>query len=151
MPPSRKVVKETWILSSSLIMSLPIGPCSFEPVYGCGVATHLTAHPEDMIISGQDLTDIPPMPPMFSLQQKVCIIWKYLIVLQDVRQMIRSMYWVLLKKIFGFDNDDDYVGYHFTDFTVPGNITIDCSSDPFDLSITGDVTDESDNCDTVVG
>ena len=31
-------------------------------------------------------------------------------------------------------------------FTVPLNITIDCNEDPLDLSITGDVTDEADNC-----
>ncbi|RLJ60969.1 hypothetical protein CLV86_2820, partial [Lacinutrix venerupis] len=33
-------------------------------------------------------------------------------------------------------------------FTVPENITINCEQDPLDLSITGDVTDENDNCDT---
>lgn len=31
-------------------------------------------------------------------------------------------------------------------FTVPGNITIDCTQDPLDLSITGDVLDAMDNC-----
>ncbi len=32
-------------------------------------------------------------------------------------------------------------------FTVPADITISASEDPFDLAITGDVVDESDNCD----
>ncbi|MEZ5041353.1 MAG: gliding motility-associated C-terminal domain-containing protein [Saprospiraceae bacterium] len=31
-------------------------------------------------------------------------------------------------------------------FTVPGNITIDCTQDPTDLNITGDITDLMDNC-----
>lgn len=31
-------------------------------------------------------------------------------------------------------------------FTVPPNITIDCTQDPLDLTITGDVTDAMDNC-----
>ena len=30
---------------------------------------------------------------------------------------------------------------------MPDDITINCNLDPNDLSITGDVTDESDNCD----
>ncbi|MDG4717128.1 HYR-like domain-containing protein, partial [Winogradskyella marincola] len=33
-------------------------------------------------------------------------------------------------------------------FTVPADITIECDVDPSDLSITGDVTDEADNCST---
>ncbi|WP_417872061.1 hypothetical protein, partial [Winogradskyella sp.] len=33
-------------------------------------------------------------------------------------------------------------------FTVPADITIECDVDPSDLSITGDVTDETDNCST---
>ncbi|MBO3116302.1 gliding motility-associated C-terminal domain-containing protein, partial [Winogradskyella sp. DF17] len=33
-------------------------------------------------------------------------------------------------------------------FTVPADITIECNLDPTDLSITGDVTDEADNCST---
>ncbi|WP_299098117.1 hypothetical protein, partial [uncultured Winogradskyella sp.] len=33
-------------------------------------------------------------------------------------------------------------------FTVPADITIECDIDPSDLSITGDVTDEADNCST---
>ncbi|WP_461589642.1 Ig-like domain-containing protein, partial [Winogradskyella sp.] len=33
-------------------------------------------------------------------------------------------------------------------FTVPVDITIECDLDPNDLSITGDVTDEADNCST---
>ncbi len=33
-------------------------------------------------------------------------------------------------------------------FTVPVDVTIDCSQDPNDLTITGDVTDAMDNCDT---
>ncbi len=36
-------------------------------------------------------------------------------------------------------------------FTVPSDITIDCSGDPTDLSLTGDVTDESDNCTVDIG
>ena len=32
-------------------------------------------------------------------------------------------------------------------FTVPDDITIDCDIDPNDLTITGDVTNETDNCD----
>ncbi|MEL6637142.1 MAG: hypothetical protein AAFR05_10365, partial [Bacteroidota bacterium] len=32
-------------------------------------------------------------------------------------------------------------------FTVPMGLTIDCSQDPLDLTLTGDVTDEADNCD----
>ncbi len=32
-------------------------------------------------------------------------------------------------------------------FTVPADITISCAQNPTDLSITGDVTDEADNCD----
>jgi gliding motility-associated-like protein len=31
-------------------------------------------------------------------------------------------------------------------FTVPADITIECDVDPTDLTITGDVTDENDNC-----
>ncbi|WP_431137510.1 hypothetical protein, partial [Psychroserpens mesophilus] len=31
-------------------------------------------------------------------------------------------------------------------FTVPANITIECDQDPNDLALTGDVTDEADNC-----
>lgn len=41
-------------------------------------------------------------------------------------------------------NVDDNDG---PNFTVPPNITIDCTQDPSDLTITGDVTDISDNCD----
>ncbi len=33
-------------------------------------------------------------------------------------------------------------------FTVPADITIECSEDPNDLTLTGDVTDEADNCST---
>ncbi|MBO6914535.1 MAG: hypothetical protein JJ860_03185, partial [Psychroserpens sp.] len=33
-------------------------------------------------------------------------------------------------------------------FTVPADITIECDQDPSDLSLTGDVTDEADNCST---
>ncbi|MBR9915240.1 MAG: gliding motility-associated C-terminal domain-containing protein, partial [Algicola sp.] len=33
-------------------------------------------------------------------------------------------------------------------FTVPSDITIECDVDPTDLNITGDVTDEADNCST---
>ncbi|MGC1473356.1 MAG: gliding motility-associated C-terminal domain-containing protein [Psychroserpens sp.] len=33
-------------------------------------------------------------------------------------------------------------------FTVPANITLECDADTSDLSVTGDVTDESDNCAT---
>ncbi|WP_425075577.1 gliding motility-associated C-terminal domain-containing protein [Psychroserpens sp. S379A] len=33
-------------------------------------------------------------------------------------------------------------------FTVPDNITIECDQDPNDLTLTGDVTDEADNCST---
>ncbi|MEY8847206.1 gliding motility-associated C-terminal domain-containing protein, partial [Psychroserpens sp. XS_ASV72] len=31
-------------------------------------------------------------------------------------------------------------------FTVPAGTTIECDQDPTDLSLTGDVTDENDNC-----
>ncbi|MBT8259605.1 MAG: hypothetical protein KJO49_14085, partial [Bacteroidia bacterium] len=33
-------------------------------------------------------------------------------------------------------------------FTVPADITIECDQDPSDLVLTGDVTDEADNCST---
>ena len=33
-------------------------------------------------------------------------------------------------------------------FTVPADLTIECDVDPNDLTITGDVTDEADNCST---
>ncbi|MCA0131618.1 gliding motility-associated C-terminal domain-containing protein, partial [Winogradskyella alexanderae] len=33
-------------------------------------------------------------------------------------------------------------------FTVPGDLTVECDVDVTDLSITGDVTDEADNCST---
>ena len=33
-------------------------------------------------------------------------------------------------------------------FTVPTNVTIDCGDDETNLSLTGDVTDEADNCST---
>lgn len=33
-------------------------------------------------------------------------------------------------------------------FTVPAAITLTCDQDPYDLGLTGDVTDESDNCAT---
>ena len=36
-------------------------------------------------------------------------------------------------------------------FTVPSDVTIDCSDDPDDLTLTGDVTDESDNCTVDIG
>ncbi|SFS82416.1 SprB repeat-containing protein, partial [Zhouia amylolytica] len=35
-------------------------------------------------------------------------------------------------------------------FTVPADITIECDDDETDLSLTGDVTDEADNCDTTL-
>jgi hypothetical protein len=31
-------------------------------------------------------------------------------------------------------------------FTVPADITIECDQDVSDLALTGDVTDEADNC-----
>ncbi len=34
-------------------------------------------------------------------------------------------------------------------FTVPTDVTLDCGADATDLTLTGDVTDESDNCDGV--
>ena len=34
-------------------------------------------------------------------------------------------------------------------FTVPDDVTLDCEDDPSDLNLTGDVTDESDNCSTI--
>jgi gliding motility-associated-like protein len=37
------------------------------------------------------------------------------------------------------------------EFTVPADITLECGTDPDDLSFTGEVTDESDNCDTSIG
>ncbi|MBT8277742.1 MAG: tandem-95 repeat protein [Bacteroidia bacterium] len=33
-------------------------------------------------------------------------------------------------------------------FTVPADLTIECDQDPADLNLTGDVTDEADNCST---
>ncbi|WP_146603235.1 DUF7507 domain-containing protein, partial [Olleya aquimaris] len=33
-------------------------------------------------------------------------------------------------------------------FTAPADVTISCEQDPTDLTITGDVTNETDNCDT---
>ncbi|MDT0559706.1 hypothetical protein RM697_13715, partial [Ichthyenterobacterium sp. W332] len=33
-------------------------------------------------------------------------------------------------------------------FTVPSSIAIECDQDSSDLTLTGDVTDEADNCDT---
>lgn len=33
------------------------------------------------------------------------------------------------------------------EFTVPDDVTLDCGADVTDLTLTGDVTDESDNCD----
>ena len=36
-------------------------------------------------------------------------------------------------------------------FTVPSDVTIDCNADPTDLTLTGDVTDESDNCTVDIG
>ncbi|WP_299229833.1 hypothetical protein, partial [uncultured Psychroserpens sp.] len=33
-------------------------------------------------------------------------------------------------------------------FTVPADITIECDQDPNELTLTGDVTDEADNCST---
>ncbi|MCP4054089.1 MAG: hypothetical protein GY739_13695, partial [Mesoflavibacter sp.] len=35
-------------------------------------------------------------------------------------------------------------------FTVPADVTINCEQDPNDLTLTGDVTDEADNCDTTL-
>ncbi|OIQ16047.1 MAG: hypothetical protein BM549_13705, partial [Lacinutrix sp. MedPE-SW] len=35
-------------------------------------------------------------------------------------------------------------------FTVPEDVTINCEQDPNDLTLTGDVTDEADNCDTTL-
>ena len=35
-------------------------------------------------------------------------------------------------------------------FTIPDDLTIECDVDATDLSITGDVTDEADNCDTTL-
>ncbi|MEY8867894.1 hypothetical protein AB9K24_00175, partial [Meridianimaribacter flavus] len=32
-------------------------------------------------------------------------------------------------------------------FTVPADVTIECDQDANDLTLTGDVTDEADNCD----
>ncbi len=36
-------------------------------------------------------------------------------------------------------------------FSAPPDITIDCQDDPGDLTLTGDVTDEDDNCDPAIG
>ena len=36
-------------------------------------------------------------------------------------------------------------------FTQPDDITIECDVDPTDLTIVGDVTDETDNCDDTLG
>ena len=36
-------------------------------------------------------------------------------------------------------------------FTAPADLTIECDQDETDLSLTGDVTDEADNCDTNIG
>ena len=36
-------------------------------------------------------------------------------------------------------------------FTVPADITVDCDIDINDVTITGDVTDETDNCDGLIG
>ena len=36
-------------------------------------------------------------------------------------------------------------------FTQPADITIECDVDPTDLTIVGDVTDETDNCDDTLG
>ncbi|MEY8867875.1 hypothetical protein AB9K24_00080, partial [Meridianimaribacter flavus] len=33
-------------------------------------------------------------------------------------------------------------------FTVPADVTIECDQDANDLTLTGDVTDEADNCDS---
>ncbi len=35
-------------------------------------------------------------------------------------------------------------------FTVPADLTIECDQDESDLTLTGDVTDENDNCDTTL-
>ncbi|WP_299892599.1 hypothetical protein, partial [uncultured Lacinutrix sp.] len=35
-------------------------------------------------------------------------------------------------------------------FTVPADITINCEQDPNDLTLTGDVTNEADNCDNTL-
>ena len=36
-------------------------------------------------------------------------------------------------------------------FTAPADITILCDQDPNNLGLTGDVIDESDNCEIIVG
>ena len=36
-------------------------------------------------------------------------------------------------------------------FTVPADVTLSCEIDPADLNFSGDVTDESDNCDPTIG
>ena len=36
-------------------------------------------------------------------------------------------------------------------FTTPSDITIDCAADETNLTLTGDVLDEADNCDTSIG
>ena len=36
-------------------------------------------------------------------------------------------------------------------FTVPNDITLECDQDPMDLNLTGDVYDESDNCNSAIG
>jgi gliding motility-associated-like protein len=36
-------------------------------------------------------------------------------------------------------------------FTLPGDITLDCDANPNDLNFTGDITDETDNCDNTIG
>ncbi len=127
----------------------PGADISFETNYDCNAATHLTAHPDGYLYSWTG-------PGGFtSTSQDVYVTTEGLYYVEVINaesgcSAIDSIY------VVGEpcqENVPDTIATTIMldtippDFTVPVDITIDCNADPIDLTLTGNVTDESDNCD----
>ena len=62
--------------------------------------------------------------------------------------------WILSDECGNTESKDQTITVEDTTnptFTVPGDLTIECDQDETDLTLTGDVTDEADNCDGSIG
>lgn len=126
---------------------------SFESNYDCNSATHLSAQPDGYSYEWTG-------PEGFeSTGQSVFVTTEGLYFLSVINansgcSILDSIY-VLSEPCM----DDIPEGVQTTilldtvapSFVVPANVLLDCNINPFDLTVTGEATNESDNCDDEIG
>ncbi len=125
----------------------------FEPNYDCNAATHLTAQPDGYNYewTGPDGFE--------STEQETFVTTEGLYYLSVINassgcSLLDSIY--VLSEPCTDDTPSNIQTTVLLDtvapsFSVPADILLDCNADPFDLNITGEATNESDNCDEEIG